>query len=275
MNIETIIKLGIDSVEKEHQLIDTMLSFIENGDISKFREYTDYFGDIRLKTDEIIDTLLDNYSEQDIFDYLDDNQDFRCDFITFYDLLKTAINNRKSRKKHNIDSDSMSEEYYKELFGVYLWGIKSEEFSLEEKGILHDFMLPSFTSSRFIRTYFSGNYKKAMSLSTPEISFGRPIADSMALVEYCSRLNDIVNQSNRSEMFDDIESPDIFNARRKYLKYELVAITNLMEKRAIAYPVLPDEPSDFTYNLLRDASTSVNELNKDNTVRKIITTIYY
>lgn len=270
MDMDFLIKEGVRNLKKEAKIIDRMLTFIEDKQVSKFVAYVDYYKKIKVETDDIISSILDNYKVEDIISYIINNlksdKDELLALLTFAGLSDCEYVNRVGRELFDKNMDSFAEEHNKVLLSVYLWGIDNEEMSEKEKKELHQFMVLQLTSSQFIRQYFSGEYELAEKTSNPDNSFGEFAANEMALNTYYSLLNKLINDCNTFEMFEGMESKESFNARKKLLKYQLVALCSQIEKRKIEYPCVQVPISDFTTNIL-ESSSLFNEAYKN---RKIL-----
>ena len=277
MDLSTLTENGIRNVKKEHELMSKMLECAEKGQKSKFEIFTERFKQLRDQTDSIATYILDNFGLHSLEQYLSNMAFIRTEqdkvhCQTFLDIAITlgVIN---TTTPGVMGTDCMSEEYSKELFDIYLWGVDNENMTPGEKKCLHDFMLMPFSSSRYIRSYFSGEYNAAEKLSDPDRLLGTN-ANGVALNTYYIDLNNIVKATNRTEMYESYSQSDSFQARRRYYKYQLMAINNLMAKRGLAYKVTEEEPSDFTREVLVEASSSVDEYKKTLKERSVGTVIW-
>ena len=263
MDMNELINSGIELIKKESKIIDKMLTSLEKGENSKFEAYTEYFKRIKERTDKVVFDLLKKYDCESIVkattDSVKKTKDDLLAAVTLVGFLQIEFVNTAGNYLYNVGMDSFSEEHNKELFKIYLWGINNEDISLSERKELHDFMVIRLASSKYVRSHFSGNLKNAERICDPDYNFGSLTANGIALKAYYGILNKTIIESNGYEMFEDIEPNDMFNARRRLMKYELMAICALMEKRDIVYQALEVPISDFSLSILRDASDSTEK----------------
>ena len=277
MEIENLIESSIESIKKENKLMDKMLSFLEDGNISRFEGYCYYFKTLKEKTDELLTTILDKYKVSDISNHVSrfvkSNEEDIMALLTFTGLLDNIHINSIGEKMDNVRADTFNEEHNKELFSVYLWGINKEKMSKREKEELHDFALVYFSGSQYMRNYFSGYFDFADNISNPDEMYGNVIAFPMAKHSYHSLLNQIVSNSNKLVEFIGSDSSIAVSARRRLFKYQLVAVCRQMEKRELSFSKLDVPISNYSYYLLEEASQSVEEYKEDlknKPLRKVI-----
>jgi hypothetical protein len=189
-----------------------------------------------------------------VIDHFKEDKDEHLAMLTFVGLADCESINRTGREVFGNDMDSFMEEHNRLLLSIYLWGLKNEDINEKEREELHNQINILLTSSQFVRNYFAGDYEKAYEVSSPDFNFGTESANQMALKSYYEYLNHLVSDANVIEMFDDMEDEDTFNARKRLLKYELVAICTQIEGRGFSYPCLQVPMSDFTTSLLQDSS---------------------
>ena len=256
--MEELIEKAVILFKKEAEIINKMLTFVEKDQESKFIAYTEYYKKIKEQSDALITEMLDKYLSDDIMlyviDHFKEDKDDLMAMFTFVGLADCESINRTGREIFGNDMDSFMEEHNRLLLSIYLWGIKNEEINEKERKALHDLIILTLTSSQFVRNYFAGDYEKASNISSPDYNFGSASANQMALKSYYAYLNKLVYDSNTFEMFDDMEDQDTFNARKRQLKYELVAICAQIEERGFTYPCLEVPMSDFTEEILKESS---------------------
>ena len=132
-------------------------------------------------------------------------------------------------------------------------------------------MFLDLIQSEMVRLLFSEDYDKTLKISDPNKSLGQ-FANEAALDTYYKRLNILIKESNSFEMFEDVHKKDDFNAKKKMYMLEFVALCNQMIDRDIIYPTTEEEISDFTQDILIEASEVTNEYKDDNnkSLKKII-----
>ena len=113
-------------------------------------------------------------------------------------------------------------------------------------------------NSRALRNYFAGNYEVSNEISDSFLNYKEEEKSNIGAI-FVSLLGGQIKLSNGFEMFDGTMEETLFNSRKEMLKLEFSAISLMMMKQRIIIPVPPIDYSDFTEQVIRDASEITNK----------------
>ena len=265
MEMEQLISEALKCLKLERKYIGKMLQSEEENNIPKFEGLKNYYRILKEKTDFLVNQLVDSFSAKEVIESLSSKMDFAneetLDELTLISLVDTCFVNKLSDLFYNTRTYTIIEENAKCLYMVYLWSLDNGMIPEEIKASLHRFMQIRLSSSRFIRSYFSGDLEEAENVSNPDKCFVL-MANERILSAYNRLLNKAVNDANCFEMMEDITDENVFLARRKMIELEFVAICAEIQSREIFIPVTENEMSDFAEGIVRSASIISELFNK-------------
>ena len=247
------------SIKKERILIDKMIFANERDDVFGFEELQKLYKSVCNNTDILVSNLLSNIDLNTLENsLLDDNfgkaeDDF--DKITLIKIIEHMVYDSFSIQLDELNPNSFIEEHNRYLYSTYLWFINNDEtLSLSAKKSLHKYMSLKATGSEFFRRFFSGDYEAAERISTPNEQFDYSNTDK-ADKAYYSILNDLVKESNNTEAFDSfLDNDELFEARKKFVVLQFMAICSQMMDNDICFPIIENQSSDFTIEIIKEAS---------------------
>ena len=253
------IKKALLSIKKERVLIDKMISANERDDKLAFNELQNIYKDISNDTDTLISELLSNIDINTLETLLLEGElgkveeDF--DKITLIKIIEQMTLDGFSYQMDSPNPNTFTEEHNRYLYSAYLWFINNNEIlSLPTKNSLHKYMTLKATGSEFLRKLFSGDYESAEEISTPKRQFDYK-ESNIANKVYYTILNDLVMESNCTESFDSfLDSDELFEARKKFVVLQFIAICSQMMDNDIHFPVMENKSSDFTIDIIREAA---------------------
>lgn len=277
MDMEELIEECLKCLRLERKYIGKLLQSEEENNTPKFEGLKNYFRILKERTDILVNQLVDFFPAKEVIESLTSKMNFASeetlDELTLTSLVDSCFVNKLSDLFYNTRTDAVIEENAKCLYMVYLWSLDNGMIPEEIKTSLHRFMQIRLSSSRFIRSYYSGDIEEAENISNPDKSFGL-LANKRILSAYNSLLNKAVNDANCFEMLEDITDENVFLARRKMIELEFVAICAQIQSRDIIIPVTENEMSDFTEGIVRSASTMSDEFNKRDKGKSLEKIIY-
>lgn len=254
--MEELIEKALSKVKDERLLIDKLIKAEEDEDYITREALKEVYRAIFVDTNCLVDKMLTNYSEEELFTNImsghDELDDDTFDRTTLCFLLS-------NRYRDLLKESVFDEENNKYLYAMYLWFIKNTSISDEEKESLHKFVNLRATQSSFLRQYFSGDTRNIEELCVPEKSFGI-MSDLLAQRAYYDLLQNVIKDSNCTEMFEgDKEYAVAFEGRKKLIELEFAAICAEMINRNVCFPLVEEPISDFTRDLLQKSSTLANK----------------
>lgn len=276
LEINIMIKKTLSQIKKERMLIDKIVDANERGDNLSFEALKDMFHSVAFKTDSLVERLLSQCPPNILIDrILDDakkDNEETFDKFTLANMIKNKVAEDIGKKMFSINAASFEEEHNRYMYLVYIWYLRNKEMNPRFKKSIHRMMTLKATNSSTLRKLFSGEYDAAQEISDPSKSFGVG-TDYIANEAYYSLLNDLINTSNCTEMFEGfLTDKEVFEAKKKMMVLEFTALCSQMVDRKISFPVTEKPISDFTNELLTEASKLTNEYKeKGNTFpRKVI-----
>lgn len=265
--MEKIIKEIINSLKKERILMYKIVESEEKQDRVFFNYGTSIYKDIANNTDNLINDLLSIHSYKEAMDYILENysndDELSYDVFTLLGLINTKLMNRISNDIYNKGSDSFSNVVISNLYNFYLWYIRKNNYDREIVNEMRYDIVNTLVSSLAMREYFKGNYN---------------VFDNIDLIEerselenlFFNALNNKIISSNTLEMFDGITSDNEMFARKEMMKIEFSSLARLMMEEDIKFPLVVSTISDFTENIMRDASDVLTEYNKKEKIKEKI-----
>ena len=267
--MDDLIKEILVLLKKERILIYKIVESEEKTDRVFFLNGTKLYNEIASNSDNLIDELIDNYSlkkiEDYIFDkYLDDDE-HGYDVTTLIGLIENKCLNRISNNIYNENCDNFTNIINSSLYNTYLWRIKTANYSKELVKEIRYNMVSNLVNSSIMREYFKGNFDVF-----DELSYDGKYEDEIKKLYY-NVLNNSINLSNSIEMFEGLDSDIQFESKKEYMKIEFVSLALRMIQENIKFPVARNEMSDFTQNIVNDASNILKGYNdKEKLKEKII-----
>lgn len=261
------IKEIINSLKKERLLMYKIVESEEKQDKVFFKYGTGIYKDIANNTDILINDLLSIHSYKEVMDYILENysndDELSYDAFTLLGLINTKFMNRISNDIYNKDSDTFSNIVVSNLYNFYLWNIRKNNY---DKNIVDEMrydIVNTLVSSLAMREYFKGNYN---------------VFDNIVLCEersnienlFFNALNNKIISSNSLEMLDGISSDNEMFARKEIMKIEFSSLARLMMEEDIKFPLVVSTISNFTENIMRDASNVLSEYNKKEKIKEKI-----
>ena len=273
------IKELLSLLRKERIIINKLVESDEREDKLLFNSLQEMYKDISKEVDNKINYLLDNKTYDETFKQvslkldkmLNRNLD-AADCITLLGLINSTYTNRVSNKVANGDSDIFANELVTQVYDIYLWLIKNNDYSKEFTNSLRIDVVNKLVNSRSMRKYFAGDYETAMDISNPMNDEELRDRNKMGIV-YASFMLGQIKLSNSFEMYDGVLDEVSFESRKKMLEIEFAAISSIMMKKAILIPPNTMDYSDFTESVIENASDLLNQYNDKKTkedVKKLI-----
>ena len=132
------IKQLLSLLRKERIIINKLVESDEREDKLLFNSLQEMYKDISKEVDNKINYLLDNKTYDETFKQvslkldkmLNRNLD-AADCITLLGLINSTYTNRVSNKVANGDSDIFANELVTQVYDIYLWLIKNNDYSKE------------------------------------------------------------------------------------------------------------------------------------------------
>lgn len=254
-------------VKKERVLITKLVESDEREDILQFNTLQKMYKEVSIKTDELINDIIknneyDKYVEKlsAIINESDESSKELKDYVTFLGLINSAYINEMSNNLGNVDADIFSNEYNMQIYDIYLWLIKDNNFEKGFKNSLRDDLVMKLVNSRALRHYFRGDYETASIISDP--LYNDDYNDRNRLgIAYASLMMGQISISDKLEMYEDILDKESFESRKKMLEIEFAAVASILTKRNILIPPNAMDYSDFTENVIIKSSELLDKYN--------------
>ena len=263
--MEEKIKKMLSLLRKERIIINKMVEADEKDDKMLFYTLQKPYKEISINTDNLVNELLDKKMYNSSVDYLSnkikeliDKKENTQDYITLIGFINSFNLNRISNDVSNSDSDVFSNEFVMQVYDIYLWLIKENTTSKEFNNSLRLDILMKLVNSRAIRKYFSGDYEEASEIANPLKNDDYKDRNKLGTI-YASLLLAQIELSNKFEMYDGIIDEESFKSRKKMLEIEFAAISMILMKRGFLIPPNSMDYSNFTEEVLENASNLVNE----------------
>lgn len=255
----------LSKIKKERILVLKIVESEEKQDRDFFNYGTCLFNDIATETDVLIKELVNNYSYESIINTIieeySSNDELNYDSLTLLGLINTTIMNEISNEFYNEDSDLFTSIIVSNLYNTYLWAIRSNNYQKEVIKEMRYDIVNTLVISMAMREYFKGNFNVF-----DNIDYGSK-EDKIEKM-YFNILNSKVVASNTLEMFDGFSSENEFFARKEMMKLEFVSLSYLMMKENIRFPILAADISDFTENIIVDASSVLEKFKKNEKIKE-------
>lgn len=263
--MENKIKKSVSLLKKERVLITKMIEADEREDSYLFYSLQPIYKKFSVEVDKLINEL----SEEDIYDEVVESitmkidevvnkQERADDLITLLGLVNTFYLNKMSQKVTNFDSDATSNELNMQVYDIYVWLVKNSNFSKDYNDSLRTDLINKVVNSRSMRKYFAGDYEEAMEITNPIKGEGSLDVNQMGMI-FASMMLSQIALSDRFEMFEGELDDLSYASRKKMLEIEFAALSTLLTKKGYLIPPNTMDYSDFTEQVMRDASKLYNE----------------
>ena len=247
----------------ERKLMDKLLLADEERNVEMFNILSGFFKGLKQKTDYTVGKLMSKYSVDLLNCYLGAKIDAKnvesIGHICLLEHIDRRYVNGISEELFDINSDVFLEEHVRHLYLVYIWYVQNHELDEDFKKALHNFMVIKLVNSEFMRYYYSGDVETANMLSDPDGMLGYMQAGNIALKSYFEDLDGLVAEANVCEMFDGISEPHVVAAKKKMIELEAAALSIQMNYRKIAYPFVDSPLSDYSVDIMSNASNIHND----------------
>ena len=264
--MEERIKKLLSLVRKERIMITKMVEADEKDNALLFNELQEPYKECSMKTDELLQQMIDDDMYDESIDYLSviidkkvDQQENVTDYVSLLGLLNIYHSNEESQSMVNSDSDVFSNEFIMQIYEIYLWYMKNNNYEKEFITSIREDIVSKLVNSRSMRCYFAGNYEDAAILADPLNDFND--RDRLGTV-YASLMMGQISLSNKFEVYDGIFDPTSFESRKKLLEIEFAAISTILLRRGFLIPPNTMDYSDFTEQVIANASELVDKYNK-------------
>lgn len=253
--MEEFINNVLNLVKEERLLIDKAIEEDEKkGTVSD--DLKEKYRNVFLCTNALVDYMLENYPQEELMSIIMSGHE-EADEETFdrSTLCFLLSNTYREKFKETV----FEEENNKFLYAVYLWFCKNNKLDKDTKESLHKYINLRATQSILLRNYFAGETRNLEEICNPESSFGM-LSNPLALNEYYRILQDIIHESNCTEMYEGMEDYETsLEGKKKYLSLEFTAICAEMMTRGIEFPISDEEISDFTREIIKEAAALANK----------------
>ena len=278
--MKDLINDALICVNREQKFMDKMLSCEEKGDNCRFVALREYYKILKEKTDSIISKLITNYGIEKVVGEVMSNTSFNgnrekiINTLSLIELVNIKYINSVGEVVFNTDAGSFAEENNKFLYSMYLFHLDNMNIPEISKTYLHDYVKTQLSSSQFIRSYYSGEVEEALRISNPDACYGKMIANDMAFQAYYTFLNKIISDANSHEVNVGRGKFENYLARKKMLELELATICTQMQNRDIYYSNLEVPISNYTKEILKNASLMSDQFNDKEKHKKYEKIIY-
>lgn len=256
-------------IKKERVLITKMVEADEREDILLFNALQKMYKSFSLEVDELINNNIDKENYDKAVELLSqkingaiDQQEDSTDLVTLLGLFNTFYLNSISTSLSNVNSDVFSNELNMQIYDIYMWLMKENEYPKEFKDAIRGDLINKLVNSASMRKYFSGDYEEAEDLANTLSYYDD--RNKMGTI-YASLMIGQIDLSNKFEMYDGMMDDLSFNSRKKMLEIEFAAISVLLSKRKFLIPPYTMDYSDFTEKVIMDASKLVDQYNNKKT----------
>lgn len=263
--MEEKIKRLLNLLRKERIIITKMIESEERKDIMLFNALQSKYKEVFDETNEKLNDLFDCYSYNELFEKIAtkvnrmvDSKKNVQDIVTLLGLVNTEKLLKATKNFENFSSDVFSNELIMHIYELYLWNDRQNDYSKEFKDAIRNDLVMKVVNSRALRNYFAGNYEVSNEISDSFLNYKEEEKSNIGAI-FVSLLGGQIKLSNGFEMFDGTMEETLFNSRKEMLKLEFSAISLMMMKQRIIIPVPPIDYSDFTEQVIRDASEITNK----------------
>lgn len=263
--MEEKIKRLLNLLRKERIIITKMIESEERKDIMLFNALQSKYKEVFDETNEKLNDLFDCYSYNELFEKIAtkvnrmvDSKKNVQDIVTLLGLVNTEKLLKATKNFENFSSDVFSNELIMHIYELYLWNDRQNDYSKEFKDAIRNDLVMKVVNSRALRNYFAGNYEVSNEISDSFLNYKEEEKSNIGAI-FVSLLGGQIKLSNGFEMFDGTMEETLFNSRKEMLKLEFCAISLMMMKQRIIIPVPPIDYSDFTEQVIRDASEITNK----------------
>ena len=254
--MDELIEKALSKVKDERLLMDKLIKAEEDEDYITSEALKEVFKAIFIDTNALVETMLSQYDEEELtakimggHEGLDDDT---FDRTTLCFLL---VNKYRDLFKESV----FDEENNQYIYVIYLWFVKNFKMTEEEKESLHTFVNLRATQSSVLRQYFTGDTSKIEELCVPEKSYGL-LTNFLAERAYYGLLTNVIKASNGLEMLDGIDGYTVaLEGERKLLELEFTAICAEMANRGITFPMVAEQISPFTHEIIEKSSRLANK----------------
>ena len=277
----TTIEESIGYIKKEFHDFDKILSEIENGvEIEKangnedehektLAKLIDIYTHSIQKTDKTVESLISSYKYEqlgkEVSKFCKENKDDSFETYLLAGLVDRYLNDKLNKPTLDEDSELFREEHIRYLFSVYIGYLQSHDIDEQVKHSLHNFIVLKFADSQFIRRFLSNDYNdiESLMISSPNVKHDKEKANMLAEKNYYKQLNELIDASNCDEMFDGLIREDLMEARKIKKQLEFAALGLQMDDRNIRFGVTDVDMSDYTQDIMRNASDILNKEKKE------------
>lgn len=258
--MENDIENLLSYLRKERILMYKIVESEEKQDNAFFYHGVNLYKEIATCTDNLLKKVISDNSYKNIVEFIVENysknDEIEYDALTLLGLVNTLALNKISNEFYCENSDPFSNTVIANLYNMYLWSIKKNNYEKEVVEEMRYDIVNTLVNSMAMREYFKGNYSVF-----DEIEFSEK-KDKIEKKFY-NALNTKINVSNSIEMFEGISNDVEFNARCEVMKLEFASLASLMEKENIKFPLVFSNISDFTEEIICDASSMLEKYNNN------------
>ena len=251
-----LIEKALEKVKEERLLIDKLIRADEKDKTIILDQLKIKYRNIFFDTNALVDYMLENYPQDELMTtIMSGSSDLDEDTFDRSTLCFLLSNSYREKFKETV----FEEENNRFLYAIYLWFYKENRLDKETKESLHKFINLRATQSILLRNYFAGEQSKLEEISNPEATYGL-LSNPLALEEYYKILQRVIHDSNCTEIYDGEEGYETaLEGQRQYLALEFTAICAEMMVRGIEFPAVEEEISEFTKEILKEASLLANK----------------
>lgn len=268
------IKELLSLVRKERILITKMVEADEREDSYLFNELQKSFKKTSFILDNFINKKIDDGKYDEIIELLSnkidelvEKQENAEDYVTLLGLFNSCYLNKTSNSIYNSNSDAFSNEFVLQIYDIYLWMMNNNNYTKEFNDSLRTDLVMKLVNSRAMRKYFSGEYEEASIMSNPLNDEDFSDRNKLGTV-YSSLMLAQIELSNKFEAYEGIFDDLSFESRKKLLEVEFASVSSILMKRGFLIPPNVIDYSDFTEEVLRNASILLDEYNNRKTKEK-------
>ena len=277
--MEKLVKDSEKCLILERKLMDKLLTAEEDDNLELFSEISLFFCGVKENTDKTIFALMSRYPTNVLANYLQAKFKFTKDTVCHLSLLE-FINRREIKRSFEekinlkVNCDCFLEEHIKNLYSLYVWYMRNHDLDEKVRKTLHQLMVIRLENSEFARYHFSGDSFNAKEISTPEFNIGLIAANELSISGYYEDLNKLIHDSNASEMLEGVQKPFLVEAQKHMLELEFATLCMQMDNRRIIYPFSDYPISDYTKDIMNNASNIYNDYTNKECRKKSKSPIY-
>ncbi len=263
----------------EKRLMGKLLAAEEDDNQELFDRVSMFFSGLKEKTDKSVCHLMSMYPTGVLASYLQAKFKYTKDTVCHLSLLE-FINRREINKncedkiKLRVNCDTFLEEYIRNLYSIYVWYMRNHDLDANVRKTMRELMAIRLENSEFARLYFSGDSFNAKQISTPEFNIGFMAANQHAISDYYESLNKLIHDANASEMLEGVHKPFLVEAQKHMLELDFAALCMQMDNRRIIYPFSDYPISDYTKEIMSNASNIYDGYQNRESVKKEKKPIY-